>query len=206
MKQRIPVLLTAFTLAVFCLLPGHQASAEVPGVASPYLVGQWLPSDQLFFDQWLARLVEGTEFDEGPLLPVIQEFKALIEDDPQLFMQFNQMFDQLPDGEAFSKDPSGKPQIKNYHHMLQVMNRILTMAPAFNKTGLVGFPINAILDWPMGTPAGTSVFLNEKVNRQLKKILNQWAVFLSSADSRYVLNDNPGTGWFGRDAKEAMPH
>ena len=86
------------------------------------------------------------------------------------------------------------------------MNRILTTAPEFNKTGLVGFPINAIINWPMGTPAGTSVFLNEKVNRQLKKILNQWAVFLSSADSRYVLNDDPEKGWFGRDAKAAMPH
>ncbi len=206
MKQRILVLVTSFALTFSCLLPGPQASAETPTAASPYLVGQWLPSDQLFFDQWLAQLVEGTVSADRPLLPVIQEFKDLIEEDPQLFMQFNQMFDQLPESTAFSKDPGGKPQIKNYHQMLQVMNRILTMAPEFNKTGLVGFPINAILDWPMGTPAGTSVFLNEKVNRQLKKILTQWAVFLGSAESRYVLNDNPETGWFGRDAKAAMPH
>ncbi len=55
-------------------------------------------------------------------------------------------------------------------------------------------------------PAGNSVFLNEKVNQQLKKVLNQWAVFLSSADSRYVLSDDPEKGWFGRDAKAEMPH
>ena len=89
--------------------------------------------------------------------------------------------------------------------MLHLMNGILTQAPEFNKTGLVGFPINAILNWAMGTPAGAAAFLNDKVNAQLKKILNQWAVFLRSPDSRTVLNDDPEKGWFGRDALAAMP-
>jgi phosphatidylserine decarboxylase len=205
MKKKTFVILTSLALAFFCLLSGQQSVAQSPEISAPYSVGQWRPSDQSFFDQWLAKLVDGTESVDESLLPVIQEFKKLIEEDPQIYMLFNQMFEQMPDSPSFSKDPTGKPQIKNYHQMLQVMNRMLTMAPGFNKTGLVGFPINAILDWPMGTPAGTIVFLNEKVNCQLKKILNQWAVFLSSAESRYVLNDNPESGWFGRDAKAAMP-
>ena len=89
--------------------------------------------------------------------------------------------------------------------MLKLINGILTTAPTFNKTGLVGFPINAILDWPMGTPSGFAAFLNEKVNLQFMKILNQWAAFLNSPDSCYVLNNNPRSGWFGRDAMAAMP-
>ena len=28
---------------------------------------------------------------------------------------------------------------------------------------------------------------------------------MSSPESAYVLNDDPGTGWFGEDAMEAMP-
>ena len=63
-------------------------------------------------------------------------------------MLFNQMFDQVPRNKSFRKDPTGKPQIKNYRQMLRIMNRILTMAPEFNKTGLVGFPINAISPGP----------------------------------------------------------
>jgi phosphatidylserine decarboxylase len=43
------------------------------------------------------------------------------------------------------------------------------------------------------------------VNRQLKKILTQWAVYLNSGDSRAVLNTDPVKGWFGRDALKAMP-
>lgn len=205
MNKKTFVIFPLLVLAFFCL-SGHMATAESLETPAPYRVGQWLPSDQLFLDQWMAKLTEETKSATEPLLPVIQEFKEIIEKDPQLYMLFNQMFDQVPHNQSFSTDPTGKPQIKNYRQMLRVMNRILITAPEFNKTGLVGFPINAIINWPMGTPAGTSVFLNEKVNRQLKKILNQWAVFLSSADSRYVLNDDPEKGWFGRDAKAAMPH
>lgn len=183
------LLIASLVLAFICLFPAYKAPAESPKASAPYP----------------AKLSEGTESAKEPLLPVIQEFKETIEEDPQLYMLFNQMFDQVPHKKSFSKDPTGKPQIKNYHQMLQVMNRVLTTAPEFNKTDMVGFPINTILNWPMGTPAGTTAFLNEKVNQQLKKILNQWTVFLGSADSRAVLNDDPEKGWFGRDAKAAMP-
>jgi len=144
-------------------------------------------------------------FSAGTLHPVIQEFQEIIEEDPVLFMLFTEMFEQIPSTPEFVLDPSGNPQIRDYMEMLHVMNEVLTQAPEFNKTGLVGFPINAVINWAMGTPAGTIAFLNEKVNQQLKKILNQWAVFLGSPDSRYVLSEDPEKGWFGRDALEAMP-
>lgn len=172
----------------------------------PYMVGQWLPSDQRATDQWVNNLIRETDSKGNKaLLPVVQEFKDLIENDPELLMLFTQMFDQVPHKPPFLTDPTGQPQIRNYQHMLLLINRILTKAPEFNQTGLVGFPINAILNWPMATPAGTTAFLNEKVNRQLKKILTQWADYLGSKDSCAVLSDDPKSGWFGRDAKNAMP-
>ncbi len=180
---------------------------EVASQPAPYQVGQWLPSDQQTLNQFENQLIRETDVtaNSTPLQPVLQEFKDLIENDPVLFMQFSEMFKQVPGTHRFQNDPMGRPQVRDYVHAIQLMNRILTQAPEFNKTGLVGFPINAILDWPMGTHAGTSVFLNEKVNRQLKKILNQWGAFLSSPESTSVLNDDPETGWFGRDAQAAMP-
>ncbi|MFA6657530.1 MAG: phosphatidylserine decarboxylase family protein [Mesotoga sp.] len=138
--------------------------------------------------------------------PVIQEFQEIIEEDPVLFMLFNEMFEEIPCSPEFQTDPAGNPQIRSYVQMLNVMNEVLTQAPEFNKSELVGFPINAVINWAMGTPAGTTAFLNEKVNEQLKKILSQWAVFLGSPDSRYVLSEDPEKGWFGRDAMEAMPN
>ncbi len=153
----------------------------------------------------MVFILIGTTFSATTFHPVIQEFQEMIEGDPELFMLFTQMFEQIPSNPEYEMDPAGNPQAKDYKQMLELMNDVLTQAPEFNQTGLVGFPINAILDWPMGTPAGTTAFLNEKVNHQLKKILTQWAVFLGSPDSRYVLNDDPEKGWFGRDAMEAMP-
>jgi len=204
MKKLIICILLVF-LAAFAHSSEQQPGPVVTDKSVPYQVGQWLPSDQKILNQWVKDLIRETDADSRPLLPVIQEFKNLIESDPELIMLFTQMFEQVPSTPAFQDDPTGKPQVRNYQHMLQLINRIMTKAPEFDQTGLVGFPINAILNWPMGTQAGTTAFLNEKVNRQLKKILNQWAQFLASKDSRYVLNDNPENGWFGRDAKKAMP-
>jgi phosphatidylserine decarboxylase len=175
------------------------------GKPVPFRVGKWLPSDQATLNKWLAELIDDVEKKAIPLLPVMQEFKDLIENDGALFMLFHQMFSQVPHRPPFNRDPLGEPQVRSYLVMIYLINRIITKSPEFNKSELVGVPINAILDWPMGTRAGVTAFLNEKVNRQFKKILIEWAKFLSSEDSRYVLNTEPKTGWFGKDAKEVMP-
>jgi phosphatidylserine decarboxylase len=208
MSARLKVLLCAalLLLPAFGCSAQQQSSLQATQKPVPYQVAQWQPSDQIVLNQWVEDLVFDTSAEAQPLMPVVQEFKNLIESDPELLMLFTQMFEQVPSNTPeYQDDPTGRPQIRDYRVMLQLINRIITKAPEFNQTGLVGFPINAIINWPMATPAGTTVFLNPKVNSQIKKILNQWGEFLKSADSRYVLNDDPQTGWFGRDAKEAMP-
>jgi len=171
----------------------------------PYRVAEWLPSDRAFLDRWLAAMIHKTHTADRALHPVIEEFQALIESDPQIFMLFHQMFEQVPRKPPYHEDPTGKPQVRDYRHLLQLLNEVLTQAPEFNRSGLVGCPINALFDWPMGTPAGFAAFLNDAVNAQLKKVLNQWARFLSSGDSTHVLGDDPRHGWFGEDARIAMP-
>ena len=204
--------LFSLVLCLLAIAPLGLSAERAPAATesrktAPYQVGKWLPSDQKTLEQWLKALIAETEALETPepLLPVMQEFKELIEQDAELFMLFTQMFQQIPQTPSFQKDPVGNPQVRDYTHMLQLINRVLNKAPEFNETGLVGFPINAILDWPMGTPAGSSAFLDARVNRQFKKLLTHWAVFLSSSDSCYVLSDDPVSGWFGRDAQKAMP-
>lgn len=182
-----------------------EVTQGMPAVeALPYRVGEWLPSDQKFLEQWIGNHIKRVDTNPQPLLPAVQELKNLIEKDSEIYMLFHQMFEQVPKKSPYNRDPMGKPQVRDYHHMLDLINAIMMTAPEFNKTGLVGFPINAILDWPMGTQGGFAAFLNDKVNAQLKKILNEWAKFLSSEKSCYVLNTEHN-GWFGSDAKKAMP-
>lgn len=173
--------------------------------AIPYRVGEWLPSDHAFLSRWLAAMIDKADAEPKPLHPVIADLKELIESDAHIFMLFSQMFEQVPRRPPYDKDPTGKPQVRDYAHMLQLLNAIMTHAPDFDRTGLVGCPINSIFDWSMGTAAGMAVFLDARVNAQLKRVLNAWGRFLSSADSTYVLNDHPRKGWFGADALEAMP-
>jgi len=125
----------------------------------------------------------------------------MIENDPVMFMYFTQMFEQQP---SFAPPPqSGDIKLKNYRQMLRVINHVLTTAPEFNTTGQVGCPINAILDFPMITAAGLAAFVSPKVNQMLKKVLAVWTEFLSSAASRYVLNETP-TGWLCPAALSAI--
>lgn len=170
-----------------------------------FRVGQWLPSDQKVLDRWLAKHIRLAEEANGPLHPVIQNFKDFIEGDAQVFMWFNQMFEQVPKKPPYNLDPMKRSQLRDYRQMLLVLNLIMTEAPEFNETDLVGFPINAILDWSMGTEAGIAAFLNDKVNQQLRSVLNEWARFLGSPDSCSVLNHDARTGWLGEDAMQAMP-
>jgi phosphatidylserine decarboxylase len=164
-----------------------------------FRVGKWLPSDQIFLERWLKNLVNEVSENFKPLHPVIESFKQLIEDDPELYMLFNQMFEQVP--AKYTMSPSGKPQVRDYHQMLQMINAVMTKAPEYNSSGLVGLPINAILDWSMGTSGGFAAFLNIKVNAQLKKILNEWGVFLKSKESREVLNEK---GWFSEEGLKGL--
>jgi len=62
--------------------------------------------------------------------------------------------------------------------------------------GMVGVPINAVLDWPMGTASGHAFFLDPDVNRMLKKVLNVWGQFLKTEQSAACLG-NDENGWFG---------
>jgi len=176
---------------------------------APYRVGKWLPTDHTTLKHWLGSLAKIAKEQDAPLSREIAAFKNLIESDPEVFMFFNLMFTQVPDKPPYDKNPNEQPQVENYTEMLRMMNHIMKTAPVFlviedEPAGLIGFPINAILDWSMGTTAGFAAFLNDKVNRHLKLILNAWGKHLLSEDSANVLNESP-KGWFGPAARKAMP-
>ncbi|KAH8591269.1 Phophatidylserine decarboxylase-domain-containing protein [Bisporella sp. PMI_857] len=165
--------------------------------------GNWLPEDTWILRTWLSTLVEHVDVHPKALHPALREFQSMIEDDAALYMLFHQMFDQTPFQDAYSRDPFGGPQIRDFRHMLLLINEILTRAPSFNDNELIGLPLHAIIDWPMSTPAGRTAFLLPAVNAQFNKILTIWSAFLRSSASSNVLNESQ-TGWLGPPAQAAM--
>jgi phosphatidylserine decarboxylase len=55
----------------------------------------------------------------------------------------------------------------------------------------------------MGTTAGFAAYRDPRINAMIKKILAVWCEFLSSSDSRYVLNES-ATGWKSEAARRAV--
>ncbi|KAI4911872.1 hypothetical protein J4E90_006689 [Alternaria incomplexa] len=160
--------------------------------------GSWLPADHRVHKKWLAGIIERVENNPQELHPVLREFKDMIENNTRIYMLINSMFEEIPTKKPYKNDPVGHKQVRDYHHMLELFNHILSTAPEWSdheySVGMVGTPFNAILDWPMGTPSGFEFFLDPEVNKMIKKVLNAWAEFLASPASAYVLSDNK-IGW-----------
>ncbi|KAK4178570.1 Phophatidylserine decarboxylase-domain-containing protein [Triangularia setosa] len=183
----------------------HGDHHDIPSHSRVKRMGGWLPTDHRIHQEWLSRTIDRAHKRSGPpeqtkLLPVLQEFKDLIENNPRLYMYFNQMWDEVPRRPPYNKDPTGKSQIRNYKHMLSVLNEVFGRAPEWTDAaahaGMVGVPMAAIFDYAMGTPSGHAAFLDPDVNKMLKKILNEWGKFLKTSESASVLGDHT-SGWFG---------
>ena len=164
-------------------------------------LGKWLPESPGGLKDWLKKTIGDAQNRKQPFHPVIKEFEQLIENDPVVNMYFSQMFSNQPPFEPPAG--SGDLKLENYQQMLTVLNHILTLAPEFDATEMVGCPINAILDFPMITDAGLAAFASDKVNAIIREVLIVWKSFLDSSASRYVLNDSPN-GWFGETARRAL--
>jgi phosphatidylserine decarboxylase len=175
--------------------------SDRPTTSSTSRLGGWLPPSPGGVSVWLNNQIEEAEKKKAPFHPVVEEFQRMIESDPVMYMYFTQMFEEQP---SLPPPPdSGDIKLKNYQEMLVVINHILSTAPAFGTTDMIGFPINAILDLTMLTPAGLAAYAAQKVNDMFRNVLGVWTTFLDSEHSRYVLNDSP-TGWLSPAARKAL--
>src|SRR5579863_1969987 len=177
------------------------ASAAVqPAAGDVRRQGGWLPGSQDDLEALLAGHRERVAARGGQvkLHPVIAEFQALIDSDPVVRMYHNEMIAQVPRNRQYNKR-----HLESVQQMLQLINEVLTMAPEYSTDAMVVLPLGAVLDWTMSTPAGFAAFRDRRINAMIKKILGAWCEFLSSSDSRYVLNDSP-SGWKGEAARRAI--
>ncbi|POR38219.1 Uncharacterized protein TPAR_01594 [Tolypocladium paradoxum] len=182
----------------------HGDGHDIPPRYRIHKPGAWLPADHRVHREYLRRVTAHVDaHPAAELTPALADFKRFIEETPRVYMYFVQMFDEVPRKHPYWRDPTGTRQIRDYEHMLQVLNHIVTRAPewtdAAESVGVVGVPMCAIFDYPMGTASGHAAFLDPDVNRMLKKVLNEWGKFLQTPESAEVLGDHK-LGWFGGTA------
>ena len=107
------------------------------------------------------------------------------------------MVEQVPHARAYRKR-----HVEDVDHLLRLIDEVIGRAPEYNETGLVGVPLNGVLDWCMGTTAGFAAFRHDAINAMFGRILKAWCEFLSSPASLAVLNDSP-RGWKCTSARES---
>ncbi|KAK7755464.1 hypothetical protein SLS62_002393 [Diatrype stigma] len=159
----------------------------------------WLPKSQEAFHDYMDKLSKKVEKQrklirdgDAALLQPVQEFKNFIESEPTVYGEFIRMF------EVASKDDEDPP--RSYEDLIDMINEIFRLAPSF---GDLGPPMYMIMARIMDTQGGFSAFTKENLNMHFKKMFVAWSLFLSSKDSRDVLNDG-NNGWFGVEAKNMM--
>jgi phosphatidylserine decarboxylase len=159
----------------------------------------WLPEAQEDLESWLEghRQRVQARGNEIELHPAVGEFKALIDRNAVVRMYVNEMVAQVPAAKPYSER-----HVESVDELLGLINEVLTMAPEFGQA-MVTLPLNAILDWTMGTPAGFAAYRHPQINAALQKILTAWCEFLDSRDSLYVLNESPA-GWKSAEAQRAI--
>lgn len=131
----------------------------------------------------------------------MQEFQDLIESTPRIHLLFEGMLHEVPRDDGYGHQLNGPPQVRNYKHLMQVLNHLLTTSPTYSdrkdRMTFVGLPFNNVLVWSMGTPSGFAAFVDPDVNRMINKMLNVWGAYLQSPDSAYVLGNSSNADWFG---------
>ncbi|KAL8702433.1 MAG: hypothetical protein Q9201_004408 [Fulgogasparrea decipioides] len=170
--------------------------------------GGWLPNDHKALTEWVDKLIQRTATQQQrPLDPVLQRFKDFIDNNAMVRMLATNMFAEIPNTPPFRNDPTGLlPQVRNYKHMLELMNTVISEGPQVigdpATNGLIGFPISAILEGAMGTQSGFSFFTMPSVNEHFKAILNEWKTYLMSPASQDVLNGS--NGWTSSNSIRAL--
>jgi phosphatidylserine decarboxylase len=160
-------------------------------------LGGWLPTDERALSAFRAGIDAHakTRAAGARLCPPVQHLARTVADDPVLRMNLTQAIEQAQ-AQSYSL---------GYASIDELMVRIdvlMSYAPPFDTSALVGCPLNALLDWPMCMPAGFAAFQSPKLNEALRGVLLHWSHYLDSPASRTFLTTDSPTGWFGPEAAQ----
>ncbi|KAL1852528.1 hypothetical protein Daus18300_012126 [Diaporthe australafricana] len=172
----------------------------------------WLPGERDIIKHWVAQKAEEARkipqeerFErDTPLDPSLAAFQKVVVESPYLLNLANQMFTEASN--KYPSDPAGHFPIQSFRQFIAVLGVVIQSGPDFfdkknsgAAMGLIRLPINALLDWPMGTVSGYEFFLQPTVNEALRHVLCSWGKFLGTPGSKACLD-----GWLSEAAQELI--
>ncbi|KAI9694828.1 MAG: hypothetical protein M1822_000444 [Bathelium mastoideum] len=158
--------------------PISGVQGPVPPSSLAHRIGGWLPRDEGLIRSHVSAVLKKAKLQNLLFVQPIVELRTLIYANPDVYMLFHEMLTEVPAKPPYDKDPSGQWEIRNVPDLLAVINHQIQTSISYNDSPQIGTPINAILDWPMGTKAGFAAFIRDDVNHVFQKILQYWGWFL----------------------------
>ena len=155
-------------------------------------VGGYLPADRNALHQWnLGLKAAVARSKQGPVRrprdPAVVALEHAIADSAVLRMLVAEMLDGVPPDKRVIDDVS---------ELLDHLDHITRLAPHWeaNSAKRNFFPMSALFAEMMMDRAGEEIFRHAPFNDAIRAILRSWCRYLSSADSRHVLNQEEH-GW-----------
>ena len=123
-------------------------------------IGRWMPHQDALED-WLEGLVKDIRARRGAakLHTAVEGLRELIEGDPVVRLLLTEMIEQVPHARPYTRR-----HLESVDQMLTLIDEVIGRAPEYLEAGHVGVPLNAVLDWCMGTPAGFAAFSDESAD------------------------------------------
>lgn len=153
-------------LLTFVLVDSGCPHADVAGVRGvcPKLLKKYMKR--------IAKLRYNFEWN-----PSVQKLAGLINNDPALRYNWEYGISQSKNLACYtSKDVFG------------MLNAILNVGPAYDTSGLVGFPINVLFVHLMQNQNGRTLFANAEVNAALRDVVNDYGEMLLTNKSLTYMN------------------
>lgn len=183
------------------------SKGPVPKHRRAHRIGGWLPHDPKLIKRFVDDVVRrATQAVAKDLSPPVQALSQLYYNNPIVYMLFNQMLSEVPNKPPYDKDPSLQPEIRDVETLLITIDYQIEHYITYNDSPQIGTPINAILDWPMGTKAGFAAFLRDDVNACFEKILKYWADYLQDENRDSIASVITSQGGWISDAAQNDPN
>ena len=173
--------------------PGDK-KAPLP-LRTTHRAGNWMAKDNRIVSDYIGYLKKKAAARpmDTALTGSVVELMEFVQQNEPLYNLCQAMFQQSQ--EISNTTPDGQNSVENWEEFCILLDVIVTSeAPRFtydeyvsDPSGLVGFPINALLDWPMATEAGSSVFAYETFNLLFRRVLNTYTEYLETEASTNVL-------------------
>ncbi|KAJ0304404.1 uncharacterized protein N0V96_008329 [Colletotrichum fioriniae] len=133
-----------------------------------------------------SKIATTTVVDD--LNPSLTNLRTVVQNDPQLTTLADQMFIQA--AALQPRDPTEQPAVQSFRQFLQVVNVIMRSGPQFfdrpgneDAMGFVAAPINALLNYPMGTAAGEKLSVRSSSGTVDVQVDDNTSVIVNACES-----------------------